>query len=1112
MKVKYILLFCSSLFLLQNCQNNEASPPAQKSQDQFTLLPSANTGIEFENVIIETPKRNLSFYDYFFNGSGVATGDFNNDGLTDIYFCGNDADNKMYFNKGNWKFEDVTQKAGVASKGKWSTGVTLVDINNDGWLDIYVCNSGPYLNAAQLANQLYVNNKNGTFTEQAAQYGIADVSRSTQAAFFDMDNDGDQDLFVMKHSLRNREGNAAQWHNTFAQLAPEKQKQEINTLFRNEGNGTFTDITAQAGVNKVGFGLGLVISDFDQNGFMDIYVANDYFIPDFMYMNNGDGTFVDKIKQKASHISYYAMGCDAADVNNDGHVDLAVVDMTPADHFRNKTLMASMNVQQFTWLEDVMGFTSQYMFNSLQINRGFGVFSEVGLMAGMSQTDWSWTSLLADFDNDGYKDLLVTNGYWRDTKDNDWRNQLAEEYRQKGKSQETYFQHLQNAASVPIPNYIFQNNGDLTFTDQTNGWNFDSPSFSHGAAFADFDQDGDLDLVINNLGSKAFVYQNNSRENGNGNFIRFKMETGASKAIGSSIKIYYEGGMQIVENHFTRGYQSFVEPIAHFGLGKVDKIEKAVIEYVDGSVYEITEPAINKTHLIKMEELQMQAKAKEKTNPPFMEVTKQQQLITFTHKENEYNDFALEVLLPHQQSKLGPALAVGDINGDGLDDFYIGGAKGQQGEIYIQQSSMIFKPLAQAAFAGDVDKEDVGAHFFDADNDGDTDLYVASGGGGAFREGSSLLQDRLYLNDGKGRFTKSGNALPAILSSTAAIAAADWDKDGDLDLFIGGRTNPAQYPRSPQSFLLRNDGGKFVDVTEEQLPELSRIGMVTDALWVDIDQNGWTDLMLVGEWMPITILKNEEGKLTNLGDATELSNQKGWWYQVAAGDFDKDGDLDFIVGNIGKNNKFHPSDEKNLHVFSNDFDDNQTLDIVLSKHYKGSIVPVRGKECSTEQMPFLAEKYTSYASFASSNMEEIYGKEKLEEALHYQVNNFASLYLENQGNFQFGIKELPVEAQIAPINSIVVYDYDKDGQLDVVIGGNMFETEVETPAYDAGKGLFMRGLGGGEFETSLHMPESGLFLHKNVKGIAPVMLGNDKRPALIVANNDSAPQMYVWRK
>jgi hypothetical protein len=1000
----------------------------------------------------------------------------------------------------------------VASKGKWSTGVTLVDINKDGWLDIYVCNSGPYIRDANLTNQLYVNNKNGTFTEQAEKYGIADVSRATQASFFDMDNDGDLDLFVMKHSLRNRQGDANRWHNTFNQLDRAKQKQEINSLYRNEGNGRFTDVTEQAGFNKPGFGLGLAISDFDQNGFMDIYIANDYFIPDFLYMNNGDGTFDDKIKLKASHTSYFAMGCDAADVNNDGQIDIAVVDMTPADHFRNKTLMASMNVEQFTWLEDVMGYNSQYMFNSLQINRGFGVFSEVGLMAGMSQTDWSWASLLADFDNDGYKDLLVTNGYWRDTKDNDWRIQLQEEYRQKGKSPEVYFEHLLNAPSVPLPNYMFQNNGDLTFTNQTDGWNFDTPSFSHGAAYADLDQDGDLDLVINNLGSKAFVYQNNSRENGNGNYIRFKVEADAANVANSSVKIYYEGGMQVVENQFTRGYQSYVEPIAHFGLGEVDKIDKAVIECADGRVFEIIEPAINKTHLIKMDDVPLQAKAEEKQNPPFADITKQQQLISFVHQENEYNDFALEVLLPHQQSKLGPALAVGDINGDGLDDFYIGGAKGQQGEIYVQQPSMIFEPLAQAAFAGDADKEDVGAHFFDADNDGDTDLYVASGGGGEFREGSTLLQDRLYLNDGKGRLTKANDALPAMLSSTAAIASADWDKDGDLDLFVGGRTNPAQYPRPPQSFMLRNDGGTFVDVTEEQLPELSRIGMVTDALWVDIDQNGWTDLMLVGEWMPITIFKNEEGKLTNLGDATELSNQKGWWYQVAAGDFDKDGDLDFIVGNIGKNNKFHPSDEKNLHVFSNDFDDNQTLDIVLSKHYKGSIVPVRGKECSTEQMPFLAEKYTSYASFASSDMEDIYGKEKLEEALHYQVNNFASLYLENQGNFQFGIKELPVEAQIAPINSIVVYDFDEDGQLDVVIGGNMFETEVETPAYDAGKGLFMKGLGQGEFATSLHMPESGLFLHKNVKGIAPVMLGNDKRPGFIVANNDSAPQMYVWRK
>jgi hypothetical protein len=1113
MNLKYYLIGLLALLTLPNCQNDHTTTSNTENQNdtpQFTLLPAAETGVDFVNSFIETPKRNLGNYDYFFNGSGVAVGDFNNDGLSDLYFCGNDADNKMYLNKGNWKFEDVTQKAGVASKGKWSTGVTLVDINNDGWLDIYVCNSGPYTKAESLTNELYVNNQDGTFSEQAAQYGINDVARTTQASFFDMDKDGDLDLFVMNHALRNRDGIANTWHQTFNQLPEEKRNQEINTLFRNEGNGRFTNISKEAGIDKVGFGLGLAISDFDENGYPDIYVANDYFVPDFLFMNNGDGTFTDKIKQKASHISYYAMGCDAADVNNDGLIDLATVDMTPSDHFRNKTLMASMNVPQFTFLREAMGFSPQYMFNSLQINRGFGVFSETGLMSGVAQTDWSWAALLADFDNDGYKDLLVTNGYYRDTKDNDWRLQLPEVYKQKGKSQEVYFEHLKNAKQVPIPNYIYRNNGDLSFSDNTQKWNFNEPSFSQGAAYADLDQDGDLDLVINNLDKPAFIYKNNAVENGS-NYIRFQLSSKTIPALctNAKVEIHYGDEMQVVENHHTRGYQSFVEPIVHFGLGAITAVDKAIIHWPDGQVTEIAQPAVNKVHNIEMTAQNRAAKPSDKAAAPFRDITRQQVNIKFRHKENKYNDFATEVLLPHQQSKLGPALATADVNGDGLDDFYIGGAKGQAGKLYTQTPSMIFEEGNSGIFAADAEQEDLGAIFFDADQDGDQDLYVASGGGGEFREGSNLLQDRLYINDGRGNFTKS-NSLPKVNASTKAIAAADWDKDGDLDLFVGGRTKPALYPQAPQSYLLRNDGGKFIDVTADMMPSLTRIGMITDAIWVDVDQNGWLDLMLVGEWMPITILKNDDGQLTDITENNVLANYKGWWYQIEAADFDQDGDQDFIVGNIGLNNKFHPSDEKNLHVYSNDFDDNGTLDIVLSKYYKGRKVPVRGKECSTDQMPFLEEKFKSYASFASSSMEEIYGAAKLEEALHYSVNNFASIYIENEGDFKFNIKELPVEAQIAPINSIVIHDFDNDGQLDVVVGGNMFETEVETPAYDAGKGLFMKGLGGGQFEASFRMPDSGLFIHHNVKGISMLRLGADRFPGLVVANNDALVQMYVW--
>jgi hypothetical protein len=1105
------LLFLIGL-TLQSCAEQESDTAGSlgASYEQFTMLPAAETGIDFENKVIEKPDLHLGFYDYYYNGSGLAAGDFNNDGLTDLFFCGNHANNTLYFNEGQLKFSDVTQQAGIVSKGKWSTGATLVDINEDGWLDIYVSNSGPTNNREALANQLYVNNQDGTFTEQAAAYGIADDSRTTQSAFFDMDNDGDLDLIVMNHSLRNYEGNAVKWEAKFNSLDPMVQKQDVNTLYRNEGNGKFTDITREAGLYKPGFGLGLAVSDFDENGFLDIYIANDYFMPDFFYMNNGDGTFKDKINSKNSHISFYAMGCDAADINNDGLVDLSVVDMTPADHFRNKTLMASMNVDQFTWLNEIQGYAPQYMFNTLQLNRGFGVFSEIGLLAGTSQTDWSWAALLADFDNDGFKDFLVSNGYYRDTKDNDWRLKLQDRYEAEGKSPETYYNHLLTANSQPIPNYMYQNQGDLTFRDVSKDWNVGEPSFSHGAVYADLDNDGDLDIVTNNLASKAFVLKNNDREKGNNNYIRFELKAGNTfnDCLNSKVKIFYGEEQQLVEYSFTRGYQSFVEPAAHFGLGEVTAVDRAEVHWPDGLVTIIQQPAINQTHTIDMKSVDRTEKKDPKKRPLFADITNQQKGITFRHQENEYNDFDTEVLLPHQQSRLGPCVAVADVNGDGLEDFYIGGAKGQPGALYLQPNTMIFEPSAQAAFAQDAESEDLGALFFDADQDGDQDLYVASGGGGAFREGATALQDRLYLNDGAGRFSKATGALPRIASSTAVVEAADWDKDGDLDLLVGGRTMPGMYPHHPQSYLFRNDGGKFSDVTSEIYPELERIGMITDASWTDVDGDGWEDLMVVGEWMPITYLRNQEGQLQAM-PVLDDKGIRGWWYSIEPGDFDGDGDQDFIVGNIGLNNKFHPSQEKNLHVFCNDFDGNNTPDIVLSKHYKGDIVPVRGKECSTTQMPFLADKFKSYAAFASSSLEDIYGADKLAEALHLKVDNFATVYLENTGAGNFAMHQLPNAMQIAPINSIIVEDFDRDGNLDAVLAGNIFETEVETAAYDAGKGLYLKGHGDGTFSTSLYMPDSGLFAHSNVKDMALIRLGG-QRPALIIGNNDSPLQMFAW--
>lgn len=1103
-----------SFLLYFSCQK----APSESSEEliQMELLSPEITGVSFQNNVLEKIDRNLGLYDYFYNGSGCAIGDFNNDGKADLFFAGNDTDNQLYLNKGKFQFKEISKKAGIQSTSKWSTGVTLVDINEDGWLDIYVCNSGPTNERSQLANQLFINNGDLTFRESAADYGIDDASRSTQAVFFDMDKDGDLDLFVMNHSVRNYGASIGEWYQKVNSLSPEERSRDSNSFYRNDGRGKFTEITQAAGLDAIGFGLGVAISDFDENGFLDIYVANDYFIPDFLYLNNGNQTFTEKLRNKTVHTSYYSMGCDAADFNNDGLIDLAVVDMTPADHVRNKTLMASMNPKQFEYLTKTQKFTPQYMFNSLQLNRGHGLMSEIGLMAGVAQTDWSWAALLVDFDNDGFKDFLVTNGYLRDTKNNDWRMALKNRRANEGDHPEVYFDQLQKADSHPVPNYIFQNNGPLrnglTFSDKSEEWGLGSPSFSNGAAYGDLDQDGDLDLIVNNIDQKAFVYKNNTREKNNTNFIQFRLQdkTKPNSVLNARITIFYGDKLQTQEYIFTRGYQSCMESIAHFGLGNIEKVDRVEIQWLDESLSIINQPQINKLHRLERSKLDISRKEKKTSKPLFIDVTRQQTALTFKHQENDYNDFEKEILLPHRQSQLGPALAVGDFNGDNLDDFYIGGAKDQPGALYWQDQGGMFYPLLQAVFQKDAAYEDLGALFFDADGDQDLDLYVCSGGGGDLEPNSPLLQDRLYLNLGNGQFEKTTSYLPVIKSSTKAVSACDWDLDGDLDLFVGGRTTPGRYPYPPESFLLRNDNDRFINATEELAPGLQNIGMVTASCWSDLNQDGRMDLVLVGEWMAPVILQNLENGFVDVTEKSNLAEHKGWWYSINKADFDQDGDEDFILGNLGLNNKFHPSKEKPLYLYFNDYDENGSNDIVLSKFYKGQMVPVRGRECSSEQMPFLSDKFPTYASFATSNLEDIYGKEKISEALQMVATDFSSVYLENQGNLTFVVHPLPIEAQMGPINSVVIEDFDQDGVQDVIIAGGLFETEVETPSYDANHGLFLKGKDKGQFVALPHLDDSGIFLSRNVKDAQLIRLGLQNRPALIVANNNSNIQMLVY--
>ena len=1098
---------------------NERKKEVETIDDEtplFSLMNPVKTKLLFKNTSIETPERFIAQYDYFYNGSGVAIADFDNDGLADVFMCGNDTTNRLFLNKGDLIFEDITVKAGVRSS-QWSTGVTTVDINNDGYLDIYVSNSGPTLSDDVLKNKLYINNGDLTFTESARSYGIDDESYSSQSVFFDMDKDGDLDLFVLNHSLMRYgsgdQGNSIQgWEKTLASKTPKVQKKSVNTLYRNDGNGKFTDVTGEAGMFQAGFGLGVSVSDFNDDGNLDVYVSNDYFIPDFLYINNGDGTFVDGLKLKSSHTSFYSMGCDAADFNNDSLIDLVAVDMTPSDHYLNKTLMESMNVELYSYLVDTKNYVPQYMFNSMSMNRGKGNFSEIALMAGASQTGWSWAPLFADLDNNTNKDLVITNGFKRDTKDNDWKISLENRYKREGEvTKEIYFDHLDSANSRPLPNYIYENQGDLTFQDKSKEWGFSTPSFSNGAAYGDLDNDGDLDMVVNNLESNAFLYRNNTSEKENNHYIQFELTDGKSNSnvLFSKIKIYSGEITQLIEYSFVRGYLSTMQPLAHFGLGEMDSVEKVEIIWPDGTVHRMNNLAADQKYKIDKSKVSNVAVSEEKNQSYFLDISNQAGIDTYVHTENEYDDFANEILLPHKQSTLGPSVSAGDLNGDMIDDFYIGGALGQSGRIYIQKPTGI-EMVSQSALDKDAGFEDTGSLFFDADGDNDLDLYVASGGGGDVKNNKALLQDRLYLNNGEGQFTRSVNSLPKITSSTKEVTANDWDGDGDLDLFIGGRTVPGKYPLAPTSYLLENNNGVFTDVTNSLGPEIRNSGMITGSVWLDMNRDGREDLVVVGEWMSLMVFHNTKQGFVNQSSAYPFLDHVGWWSSINKGDFDNDGDEDLIAGNIGLNNKYHPSSEKPFHVFANDFDSNGTLDIVLSKDYNGNLAPVRGKECSTQQMPFIGEKFTMYSEFASSTLEDIYGAEALSEAVHYEATNFASMYIENMGDGTFEMRELPMEAQLSPINDMVIWDFDKDGNLDIVLGGNAYNTEVETPSYDAGKGLFMLGNGDGTFKTISKVLESGIFMPLNLKDLQMVFLSSERRPAILAANNDGPPQLIAW--
>ena len=1067
----------------------------------FTLVDNSKTGINFSNELVDTKEHSIFLYANYYGGAGVGIGDFDNDGLEDIFFAANLLDDKIYKNLGNFEFEDKTKMSGIINNGSWSTGVTVADVNNDGLLDIYVScelyDDAPVLRR----NKLYINQGSFKFKESASEWGV-DVDRRTRhSVFFDYNNDGLLDLYLLNHPPNT--GNFSPFFGKDMSL-PEYNLQ----LFENKGNH-FVDVTESAGLNRSGFPNAAVIGDFNKDGWPDIYVANDFDSPDFLYFNNKDKTFTYATETSLRHTSFYSMGVDAADINNDSHLDLMVLDMTAEDNFRLKSNMSGMNPDSF-WKVVNDGGHYQYMFNTLQLNNGNDTFSDIAQFTGTAATDWSWSSLVADFDNDGQKDIYITNGLLRDIRNTDADKKIADIVSKK--INEYIIQNPNNTEitlwdvvdlkelldllpSQKLKNYYYKNHGNLEFSNITDSSGLNQPSFSHGASYVDLDNDGDLDLVVNNVNDKPFIYENNSENNGN-NFIRLKM-VDDRPTLGTKVKMYYDKEFQYFETTNVRGIYSTSEDVVHFGINKSKAIDSILIEWPDQTLQKIINPKINKTHKVYKEGIIINSKSNINDDKRFNE---DKSILNYTHRENYFNDYDKQVLLPHKLSQLGPAIAKGDINGDGLEDLFIGGASGQEASVYIQNENS-FEKIDNDIWTKHKALEDIDALFFDSDNDGDLDIYVVSGGN-EFMPNSSTYLDRLYINDGNGNFTFRRELLPSNFESGSVVKAFDFDNDGDLDLFVGSRMKPWNYPEPASSYLLVNENGKFSNYNTDQFTDL---GLVTDAEWFDYDNDGDSDIVVVGEWMPITVFKNQDGNFIKEEINTNLGcSSTGWWYSIEVGDLNNDKLPDLIVGNLGLNYKYKASVDEPFEVFYDDFDENGTKDIVLAYYNYGIQFPLRGFSCSSQQVPDLKDKFEKYDIFASLDVQEVYGEENLENALRLSVNTFESAALINNESF-FDFKPLPNYAQFSSVNDIIIKDFDNDQINDLLIVGNMYHAEIETARNDAGNGLFLKGVGDGSFKE-VSVSESGFFAPGDSKKIITLNLGNND--IILVANNNDRIQIF----
>jgi len=1107
-----ILLLSSS-----GCDRGKSEPPL------FKLLSAGQTGITFANTITTDDSLNVQSDVYVYNGAGVAVGDIDNDGLPDIFFSGNMVSSRLYLNKGQMRFDDITEPARVGTH-RWATGASMVDINNDGYLDIYVSVSGPQWSKPEdRANLLFINNKDHTFTEAAAHYGIADTGFTTQAVFLDYNDDGCLDLFLLNNSPKDFSRGVASNPTGMRSQTPGSYNELYRNNCRDGKAGTFTNVSQKAGILRdAGYGLGAVVSDMNGDGRPDIYVSNDGTPNDVLYVNNGDGTFTNKAARWLKHTSNAGMGVDIADFNNDSRPDILQVDMLPRDLSRRKRMSGFTTYGSVLELHS-QGFRDDYTANSLQLANGVTkdgdvIFSEIGRLAGVAQTDWSWSALFADFDNDGYKDIFISNGYPKVVNDLDYQTAAfaINQRRDANASRRARLELLSRLPAYNESNYVFRNSGDLTFADKTKEWGMDQAGFSYGAAYADLDNDGKLDLVVNNIDEPAFIYQNVAPSDDAHHFLDVGLlgESPRQKTAGIGAQLILTAGGQKQYVYYTpyRGYMSSMDTHAHFGLGRARRVDSLEVEWPNGRYQLLTGLSADRLVIVK------QADATQKKQPAphplspnrVFEAMDGRRGLAYKAQASTLVDYAVQPLLPYMISRQGPPLAVGDVNRDGLDDVFIGGGSGVAGQLFVQKKDGSFFASTQGQpWVADKAYEDWGALFFDANGDGLPDLYVTSGGYQLAPE-SPLLQDRLYINKGDGRFAKDDRALPKMLTSTATVRAGDFNGDGRPDLFVGGRLSPRNYPAPTSSYLLRNDGGHFTDVTKHVAPELARPGgMITDAVWIDFDGDGRLDLVTAGEWMPIQFYRNTGKHLRNVTTSTRLPPLSGWWYSLATGDFDNDGRPDLVAGNLGLNYSYSTSKESRFGVYAADLTGNRTTDIVLTQQIEGNEYPFAGLAPLGEAIYTIGFRYPTFASFAHASISQLFSPSQLREGIRYQADTFASLYLHNDGGGIFTSSALPNLAQIAPIKGIIVHDVDGDGNLDLIVAGNLYDAEPNTPRADAGNGLWLRGDGRGHF-TPVPPSVSGLLAPLNVAGLS--LISTPAGKAVLVANTGDSLQAFDIRK